>query len=232
MTPIASMKIILRVAALLAITLVVVFWMRFNSAQNTSFSFDYPRWETLAKSHPQGERIMTSIRNYETTINDEDPANDSEAYLGIGFELRQLGEEKSAIKAHIVGLALNDHNMRGWANLAVLYKETGKYKEAEEAYKKVIALNPGDVTTYRDLSDLYLYYLTKKEGEIPAVIAQGLASVPEHPDLLVYLAVYYRDKGNVEKAIEYFERRAKVAPLDPDIAKGIAEELNKLYSQR
>lgn len=225
-------KPILRIVAVVGLALAVLILVRFNAAQKTSFTFDYPRWEALAKDHPQGERIITSIKNYQTVINDEDPANDSEAYLGIGFELRQLGEEKGAIKAHLVGLTLNDKNMRGWANLAVLYKENGKYKEAEEAYKKVIALNPGDTVAYRDLADLYLYYLTKKDSEIPTVIADGLAHVPEHPDLLIYLAVYYRDKGNVEKAIEYFERRAKVAPLDPDMAKEIAKELNALYSRR
>lgn len=200
----------------------------FRQTQPALFPLDYTRLEGLASKHPQKERILSSIRKFDDELHDEDTKNDAEAYIGIGFELRQLGDESAAIEAYRAGLAVDGTHVRGWGNLAVSYKETGQYERAEEAYKKVIEFNPGDVEAYINLADLYRYRLPDKEGKIVEVMQDGLAHLPEHPDFLAYLAVYYRDKGDKAKAIEYFERRLRVPGLEPDIAKAIAEELNKL----
>ena len=109
-------------------------------------------------------------------------------------------------------------------NLATSYKALKQYKKAESAYKMIIELSPGNVRTYRQLADLYRIPELGKQDEIPSVLEKGLVHVPNEPDLLSYLAVYYQEKGNVEKAISYYEQLLKVAPQN----QAAQQELNKL----
>jgi predicted CXXCH cytochrome family protein len=50
-----------------------------------------------------------------------------------------------------------------------------------------------------------------------AVLKEALARHPEDRDILLALATFSRDAGNLASALEYAERLARLAPADPDI---------------
>lgn len=188
------------------------------------FRIDYSKLEELADNHPRGEEYLSRIRENEPNLQNEDKKVAREAYELIAFDSRQLGDDVGSILGYRASISLFENNIFSWNNLAVSYQELGEYKKAEAAYKKIIEISPGEVSNYRKLADLYLYNLTEKESQIPALIGEGLQSVPDHPDFLSYLAVYWQNKGERDKAIEYYERLLKVMPLN----KAAQDALNKL----
>lgn len=188
------------------------------------FNIDYAKLEELAENHPRGEKYMLQIREREAWLNDDDPENDRNAYELIAFDMRQLGDDERSILGYRASISLFENNIFSWNNLGVSYQEIGEYEKAEASFKKITEISPGDVPNYRKLANLYLYDLTEKENEIPSLIEEGLQRVPDHPDLLSYLAVYWQNKGENEKAIEYYERLLKVNPLN----QVVRDELNKL----
>lgn len=183
-----------------------------KSPEASAVTLNYPALEKLAESHPQGEEYLARIRTNEGYLNDGDPSNDVEAYMAIGFSLRQLGDNRGAAASYTRVLQLNPQNLLALSNLAVSYADLGEYDTAAHAYRALIESSPGDIPPYRSLADLYWYKMPEKKGEIPGLLEQGLARRPEHPDLLVYLAIYYKNVGDTPKAIEYFERTIVANP--------------------
>src|SRR3989338_1106910 len=176
------------------------------------FYIDYDKLSINPNNHPRPDELLNKIREEEAKLSDEDPDNDRTAYELIAFNSRTLGDEEGAIRGYRASLALFPNNTLILNNIATSYKDLEEYKKAEAAYKKIIELSPGTVTAYRNLADLYLHPELDKKDTIPTIIESGLASAPNDPDLLSYLAVYYKDEKNYSKAIEYYERLIKVNP--------------------
>lgn len=202
------------------------FGLNISEAAVQEFKIDYPKLEELTKNHPNGEMLLKRISDNEKKLNDGASENDQEAYELIGFDMYQLGDNEGTILAYRASLSVLLNNIVALNNLANAYKEVDDYKNAERAYLKAISVSPGEVTTYRSLSDLYLYNMPEKENDIQKIMDEGLKSLPENPDILSYLAVYYQNKGEKTKAIEYYERLVKVNPSNT----AAKEELNKLKS--
>ena len=175
-------------------------------------SIDYTNLEILAESHPRGDSILATIRENEQLLFDDDENNDIGAYLFIGFNVRQLGDDKFAISAYKEALKLDEDHLLALNNIAVSYTDIGEYKKAEEAYRKLIAANPGDVPVYRKLADVYSFQNPDDEEGVDAIIKSGLEVVLAPADLVSYLATYYRGRGNTSKAIEYFETLVRIMP--------------------
>lgn len=94
-----------------------------------------------------------------------------------------------------------------YANLADMYRyEMKRYDDSATYWRKVVAMKPDHIPAYRELHYLSRYNLEGSEGEIVAPLLEGLAVNPEHTDLLIPLAYYYRDdRKDNGKAREYFE---------------------------
>ena len=207
---------------------IAVFFLSGSSVKDGAkkFSIDYNNLEILAESHPRGDSILAIIRENEQFLFDGDESNDVDAYLSIGFNVRQLGDDKFAISAYKEVLRVDKDHLLALNNIAASYKDIGEYKNAEEAYRKLVAANPGDIPTYRKLADVYaLQYPDDDEG-VAAIIEGGLEVVIKPADLISYLATYYRDRGNTSKAIEYFETLVRIMP-DNEAAQNELERLRK-----
>lgn len=176
------------------------------------FYIDYGRFEDLALSHPNGEKLLAHIRENEQLLYDEDEYNDVSAYLSIGFDMRQLGDDNTAISAYKEGLKLDEDNLLGLNNIATSYREIDEFNEAEKAYRKIIELSPGDVMAYRNLADVFVFQYPDDEEGLLEFMNIGIESVLNPSDLFSFLAVYYRGKENTGKAIEYFERFLTINP--------------------
>ena len=205
---------------------IAVFFLSGDSVKNggKKLSIDYNNLEILAESHPRGDSILAAIREKEQLLFDNDENNDIGAYLFIGFSVRQLGDDKFAISAYKEALKLDEDHLLALNNIAVSYTDIGEYKKAEEAYRKLVVANPGDVPVYRKLADVYAFQHPDDEEGVAAIIKSGLEVVLAPADLVSYLATYYRDRGNTSKAIEYFEMLLRVRPNN----KAVQNELGRL----
>jgi tetratricopeptide (TPR) repeat protein len=59
-----------------------------------------------------------------------------------------------------------------------------------------------------------------------AVLKESLARHPDDRDTLLALVTFSRDSGDVDAALEYTERLARIAPTDRDLA-GLMEGLRR-----
>ena len=205
---------------------VAIFFLSGSSVKDgvKKFSIDYNNLEILAESHPRGDSILATIRENEQFLFDDDENNDIGAYLFIGFNVRQLGDDKLSISAYKEALKIDEDHFLALNNIAVSYTEIGEYKKAEEAYRKLVAASPGDVSVYRKLADVYAIQHPDDEEGVATIIKSGLEVVFEPADLISYLATYYRNRGNTPKAIEYFEILARIMPEN----KAAQSELDRL----
>lgn len=118
-------------------------------------------------------------------------------------------------------------NSVSFFNLGGLYGYYLKdFSKAEKNYKKAIGNSPHDAFQYIALADFYKLVWTEKSGEILAVIENGLKEMPDSEGLLIYLAGFYKDAGNIAKAVEIYEKVLKMYPENKGASSGL-EALRK-----
>lgn len=205
-----------------------------QTAENITsvFSGKLPRggeYETLSKDHPRGEEFKGYVEKAYDKLENTDEADDASSYLDVGFYKNELGDKDGAIDAYEAGIEKYPRHEIMIANLAHIYEDIKEYDKAEIYYKKNIEINPQNIRIIIDLANLYRFYMPEKKGEIlPLVEQRGLTINPNEPNLMNYLAYYYRyELKNRDKALEYYQ---KLIALDPDNM-AIKVELNNLLLQ-
>ena len=222
--------VIFLLPALLVLAGLIVNFVLLNNPRHpkkdtgAEFVFDYEKIESLGRNHPAGEKFLGRIRDAGKFLSDNDGSNDAEAYLAIAFNLRKLGDNEMAIGAYKEALKINSQDPLTLNNIATSYRDLARYKEAEEAYSKLIAIAPGEEPAYRNLAEVYAVQHPDDEDGVKKIIESGLGVVLEPAALLSFLAGYYRDRGNIEKAVEYFGSLLKLYP-DNDLYTKELEEL-------
>lgn len=110
-------------------------------------------------------------------------------------------------------IELNPRNTTILINLGNLYAMyLSNYLLAEKYYKQAITAEPALVPAILALADLYKTFYKEKYPEVPIVIQAGLKVVPDDANLMIFLATYYKESGDLAKAIEYYERSLLVQP--------------------
>lgn len=112
-------------------------------------------------------------------------------------------------------------------NLATVYHDTKRYKEAEQTYNKILESNILWMPALESLSQLYRFKLVENNLEFPKLVEK--ARVADYQDqyegdLLKILGFYYDYQGDNKKSIEYFNQYLEKFPNDESI-KGVVSEL-------
>src|SRR3989344_2866132 len=110
-------------------------------------------------------------------------------------------------------LAKTPDHMGGWMEVGLIRKGLCDYQGAADVWTYVGEIRPENSLSFANLGDLHTHFLV-----------DGLNYNPDSHDLMTLLASYYRDNGNKEKAIEYFN---KVLKLNPD-NEAVKRELERL----
>lgn len=164
------------------------------------------------------EKSLEEPRNKKT---EQELSNDFKVWYRLGRFRKMLNDYQGAAEAWIEAGKIAPENSAPFANLADLYTYFLKdYQKAEEAYLRAIQLFP-TVEFYRNFADFYRISMPDQPNRVEEVILQGLKIYPEHTDLLGYLASYFRETGQKDKAIEYYERLIRVAPDHPSAKKDL-----------
>lgn len=100
-----------------------------------------------------------------------------------------------------------------FANLGIVYAETGRYDKAEQSLRKAISINPNDAEVYNRLA-----VLLRNQGrfsEAQSVYRQGLKVQPDNRHLLLNLGILYDlYLGSPDEALVQYEAYMKIASDD------------------
>jgi len=96
-------------------------------------------------------------------------------------------------------------------NVLLLKKDS---VQAEEMYRKALAINKDHVPAHLGLGELYLKFLNKPQEAITAY-GRAVEINPKLPSARLALGSAYAATGQIDKAIAEFQVAAKLAPTDP-----------------
>ena len=144
-----------------------------------------------------------------------------------GEEAAQASPEQqaqvAAMTAKLVArLKAQPEDADGWAMLARSYSMQGKYTEALEAHKKVMALRPQDAQAMADYADgLAMVNNRSLEGEPEKLILQAVQLDPSNVKALALAGTVAFNRNNYAGAVGYWEHAIQIA----DPTSGYAQQL-------
>jgi tetratricopeptide (TPR) repeat protein len=98
-------------------------------------------------------------------------------------------------------------------NLGIFYVNTGKYQEAESAYKKALQLQPSMIQAYVNLADLYRLEKAEDQGE--AALKKALDLEPDNPEAHHALGLLLVREQRPREALPHFAAAAKHGSSNP-----------------
>lgn len=145
----------------------------------------------------------------------------------LGATYETLGQLDEAKKYLLHSIKINENYYLSHFNLGVVYKEMGKFEKAIIEYKKSAKLS-NERNPYLNMSALYIE--NDKLDEAENILTEGINKIEDH--ILYYnRACVHRKKGDIDFAIEDFNRAKKIDPIvlewaseDPDLMDIIVEE--------
>lgn len=111
-------------------------------------------------------------------------------------------------------------------NLYALYLRD--FKKAESNYYKALRLDRNSVNFHLGLAEFYRDFYKEKYDLVDDVLLEGLVYVPKDANLLLNLALYYRDTGEKAEAIKYFEKFLTAEGFSDTQAEAVKQEIEKL----
>ncbi len=97
---------------------------------------------------------------------------------------------------------------------AVRLKQKEDYDGAFEMYRRCLDIDPDGAAALFEISRFYMSMGDAARGE--QALTHAVKQAPSHYWYNQYLALYYRNAGNNEKAIEVYESLAKQSPSRPE----------------
>lgn len=136
----------------------------------------------------------------------------SEAYEDMGTSAVRKGNLLAAVTQFALAARLDPKNARIQQELAMAYRDLGKYREAEQHFKKALTLKPDFPDAWNNLATLYL--LTKQWDKAIRCTQKAVASVNYGTPQFAYnnMGLAYYNQGEYQKAVDSFLEALKIFP--------------------
>ncbi len=134
-------------------------------------------------------------------------------HLRLGHAYEQTRQVQDAIDCYAKAVELDPKLAGAYHSLGVLLSnKKGEYDAAIEAFKKVIALQPGNDVAYSNLGVTY-----RKKGELDASIQAYQESLRIKPAACAYhgLGQTYQNKGDMVRTIQAWDEAVRLEPENP-----------------
>ena len=193
-----------------------------RQAKANATSFTAMQWVEKALSAYFDKDYGQAITCFNTSI-ELDPKQ-YQAYTYLGRTYFQFKDYPKAIESIQKGLAIvpNDHRAAfPYAFLGDVYYEIGDYRQAIVCYSKALECSPYLYSPSTEAGDVYKKLtracFSAKEGYEKAIEAYNRAltkKVMSKFFVYNYLGVIYNEKGDYDRAIEYFDKVIEQYPED------------------
>jgi tetratricopeptide (TPR) repeat protein len=177
-------------------------------------------------SDSQKKIVAERLNQAEKRLKESKEKNDKFAsYNDIALLRYSLNDYEGAIEYWKKAVELFPDNSLVYYNMGNAYRFLEDYEKAEEMYKKSLSVSGmPDKSVYSALAGLY-----KKMGQEDKIIKiykEWLVKFPRNIMIIKNLAEYYKNKGWVKNAEEYYNKWLEIDP-DSEEAKKAIEELGK-----
>lgn len=144
--------------------------------------------------------------------------------VDIGLNYYALGGYDEAIYYYREALKLDPEDAVQIRNVAIALRDSKKYLEAEEYFLKSLAKNSSQENIYVELSEMYRYFPKKEyKHDEESIFLDGIKKNPTSVFLLTNLANFYKEKGIVDKATEYYNKALEQDPDNVSAKQGLEE---------
>lgn len=141
-----------------------------------------------------------------------------EALLRRGTELLAQGQAEAAIHPLDLAYQLQPENADAVHNLSSAYILRGRFKKAVPLLEKLIAAHPDNAHYHLNLVAAYLGnpVLATDEQQLQAIAAfeKALVINPIISNAAYNIGLIYRDRGEKEQAVHWFNRAIQTNPND------------------
>lgn len=141
-------------------------------------------------------------------------SNNTEAW----FSLARLYQATRPRKALEIYDRLLDRLGDDWEilfQMAEIYNGLGRFDEAAEKYKRMIAIDPGNKVLQRQLAETYSR--AGKTQEAIKILQEMLETDKNNADALAALADVYLDQRNYDRALELYQRLLALEHTNPEV---------------
>lgn len=158
---------------------------------------------------------------------------DVEALISIAIVKYDINDLDGALEIYSRVLEIQPTNVVALNNSAAIYRQKKDYKKAAAAYLLITQQTPKWINAYRELMSLYKYHFSEEKYlELEPILLNGLEKSKdmeeEAPvDFYSMLAVFYEKTGQIDKAIEYYEKVVESTPQNTS-AQDKLEQLKNL----
>lgn len=147
---------------------------------------------------------------------DEDAWSDALPYYNRGNRYLQKEQYQQALEDFKVAVAKYTFDPDFYTNLGVAYRKVGDYANAEDAYKKSLALNDKDWMPWNDLANVYL-----KQDKLKETVATFQRALKCNPPA--------KDRAAIEQDIKDINKILRMQAPPPKVANTATK--NKQQSQ-
>jgi len=143
-----------------------------------------------------------------------DSRNDNLAQIGVS---PQIADMVSRLEQR---LKLNPNDAGGWAMLARSYHTLGRYKDAADAYARLVQLVPDDAELLADYADALAMAQNKSLlGEPEKIVARALEVDPGNIKALTLSGSAAFDQQDYQTAVSQWKKILPLVDQDSEIAR-------------
>ena len=136
-----------------------------------------------------------------------------QGWLQLGILRKYIGDYEGAGEVWEYAAKIRQEDYVAYNNLGDLYHFYLKnFTKSESMIKKVIELKPDYVQAYKNLFELYTLSYKEKEPLADDALILGISKNLKAYDLMITLAMYYKENGDKVGARKYFEEALKLNP--------------------
>ena len=134
----------------------------------------------------------------------------AELIFNKGNAYRVIDDCEKALSYFEEAVRIDGDYGTAWFAVGNCNYDLGRYKQAGEAYKQVLRLEPGDANTYNNLGDVY--HQQKRYEEAIESYKQAIHFDPSHARAYFNLGVTYGDTGKIEQEIQCYKQAIRLKP--------------------
>lgn len=168
---------------------------------------------TIPDSFSEEARSLT-LQHIETTraLIRSNPKN-AEAWLDLAILYKTANDIDGAVKIweYLIETTTNPTAVQNLAN--TYHLDLKEYEKSEEYYRKILELEPKNVSAYIGFHELYRYSYKQDTNAAVDILRNGLEKVGEQEKINIFLALgsYYRETNDRESAISAYQDARDIA---------------------